>query len=331
MTGAEFPFGRPGPRIGLALGGGVARGWAHIGVLRALLDAGIEPDMVAGTSIGALVGACYLAGKLDAIEDWARSVNRLKAVSYLDFTMSRAGLISGDRLNKEMRAHFGDMTIEHLPKPLVCIASDLSTGREVWLTRGPLVEAVRASYSLPGVFPPMPLEGRWLVDGALVNPLPVSVCVAMGARIVIGVNVNADIGRRVAAGLGPLQSEEDAAFNVDDVVQQAVKSSGGNRALARLAALPSLIKVLLRRDRQGPSVFGVMVSSLSLVLDRATRARLAVDPPDIHITPRVGHIGLAEFDRAEELIALGRVAGENALGDLRDILSYVDASPAPRR
>jgi NTE family protein len=330
MSSAEWMFSRPGqPRIGLALGGGVARGWAHIGVLRALLDAGIEPDMVAGTSIGALVGACYLAGKLDSVEDWARSVNRFKAVSYLDFTMSRAGLISGERLSKEMRAHFGDMTIEHLPKPFVCIASDLTSGREVWLTRGSVVEAVRASYSLPGVFPPMALDGRWLVDGALVNPLPVSVCVAMGARIVIGVNVNADISRRIAAGIGPLQSE--ATFDVDDVVRQAEKSTGTGRGLGRLAALPGLVRVLLRRDRQGPSVFGVMVSSLSLVLDRATRARLASDPPDVHITPRVGHIGLAEFDRAEELIALGRAAGDSAVGELKDILAHADAGLTPRR
>ena len=328
MSASAQPFSPTTmPRIGLALGGGVARGWAHIGVLRAFQDAGIEPDMVAGTSIGALVGACYLAGKLDDIEDWARSINRLKAVGYLDFTMSKAGLIGGERLMRDLRSHFGEMTIEHLPKPFVSVAVDLASGREVWLSRGPVVEAVRASFSMPGVFPPMYLDGRWLVDGALVNPLPVSACVAMGARIIIGVNINADTGRWVAGGLEPLQSE--GVFDVDDVVRQAESSSGW--AIERLAALPGLIRMLLRRDRQGPSVFGVMVSSLSLVVDRATRARLATDPPDVHVIPRIGHIGLAEFDRAEELIALGRAAGDSAVGELAAILADADKGASPRR
>ena len=320
MIGADRTIAGPSqPRIGLALGGGVARGWAHIGVLRAFQAAGINVDMVAGTSIGALVGACYLAGKLDAVEDWARAVTRIKAVGYLDFTLGKAGLIGGERLAREMRNHFGDMTIEHLPKPLVCIAADLASGREVWLNRGPLVDAVRASFSLPGVFPPLPLDGRWLVDGALVNPVPVSACVAMGAHLVIGVNLNADIGRRVTAPFGSLQGDD--GFNVDDVVRQAESSTINLGALGRLAALPGLVRVLLRRDRQGPSVYGVMVASLNLVIDRATRARLATDPPDIHVTPRLGHIGLAEFDRAEELIALGRAAGETAAAELSEILS----------
>lgn len=328
MTSTDWAISNTNlPPIGIALGAGVARGWAHIGVLRAFQEAGIDADMVAGTSIGALVGACYLAGKLDEIEDWARSITRLKAAGYLDFTVSKPGLIGGERLTREMRAHFGDMTLEHLPKPLVCVASDLGSGREVWLSRGPLVEAVRASFAIPGIFPPQQLDGRWLVDGALVNPLPVSACVAMGARLIIGVNVNADFGHRAVTGLVPLQSE--GGLDLDDVVRQAESVSGSVPGLGRLSALPGLIRVLLRRDRQSPSVFGVMVSSLNLVIDRATRSRLATDPPDIHVVPRISHIGLTEFDRAEELIALGRAAGEMAVAELNELLAHanIDAPP----
>jgi len=314
------------PKLGIALGGGVARGWAHIGVLRALTRAGIEPDIVVGTSIGAVVGGCYLAGKLDAVESWARSINRLKAVGYLDFRMRKPGLIAGERLAREMHAQLGNVHIEDLPRPFACVTTDLVTGHEVWLTRGPLAEAIRASFSMPGVFPPMQIGGRWLVDGALVNPVPVSVCIALGARMVIGVNANGEGIRRIrgpgggtVSPGGPLQPRID----VDDVVRAAVKAERAERGRwgTGLPGLAGLIRQILRPDRNTPSLFGVMVASLGIVLDRATRSRLAGEPPDIHIAPRIGHIGLAEFDRANELIDLGAKAGEAAVPDIREALA----------
>ena len=166
------------PLIGLALGGGGARGWAHIGVMRTLGRAGIVPDIICGTSVGALVGGVHLAGKLDALEAWARSLHRLRIMSYLDFRVS-GGMIGGQRLRAVMREHLGAVSIEELPAPFTCVATDLVTGHEVWLNRGDLVDMLRASFSLPGLFSPVQVEGRWLVDGALVNPLPVSVCRAM--------------------------------------------------------------------------------------------------------------------------------------------------------
>ncbi len=315
------------PKVGLALGGGVARGWAHIGVLRALQRAGIQPDVVVGTSIGAVVGGAYLAGKLDAVESWARSINRLKAVAYLDFKMRKPGLIGGERLARELRTHLGDRHIQDLPRPFVCVCTDLVTGHEVWLSRGLLADAIRASFSMPGVFPPMQIGGRWLVDGALVNPVPVSVCVALGARMVIGVNVNGEGVRRIRSpGGGPLQNTE--AFDVDEVVRAAVKAERGERG-GWGVALPGLIRQIFRRDRNAPSLFGVMVASLGIVLDRATRSRLAGEPPDIHIQPRIGHIGLAEFDRADELIDLGAKATEAAVPDIREAMALFGIRHTP--
>lgn len=184
------PPAHPGKtRIGLALGGGSARGWAHIGVIRALQDAGIEPDIVCGTSIGALVGAAYVGGELDPLEAWVRSLRLQTVVGFLDFSLT-GGLIKGEKLIGFFRNHFVDRDIRELARPFGAVATDLQRGREVWLREGPVTDAVRASIALPGLFTPVQLDGRWLVDGGLVNPVPVSLCRAMGADLVIAVDLN---------------------------------------------------------------------------------------------------------------------------------------------
>lgn len=330
------------PVIGLALGGGVARGWAHIGVLRALEEAGIRPDIVAGTSIGAVVGGCYVAGKLDPLEAWARRLNRLRMISYMDFKVRQPGLIGGKRLARELRANLGDMAIDSLDRPFISVATDLNSGHEVWLRDGRLVEAVRASYALPGIFPPLTINGRSLVDGALVNPVPVSVCLAMGATMVIAVNLNADlVGRGRIPGT---KFQRATGFDVMDYLKTGNGANGetaGSRGESRgesngrkkntnsnpngLFGLNVVLGKLFGRSTDMPSVFGVMTSSLGIILDRLTRSRLAGDPPDIHIAPRLGHVGLMEFDRAEELIELGYTSTAQAIPDIidaRNILEY---------
>ncbi|MEO3433131.1 patatin-like phospholipase family protein [Inquilinus sp. CAU 1745] len=294
------------PRLGLALGGGVARGWAHIGVVRALARAGIEPDIICGTSIGAVVGGCHLAGKLDELEEWARSLNRLRVMSYMDFRVRQPGLIGGDKLARELRNNLGDRTIESLDRPFVTVAADLSTGHEIWLNKGSIVDAMRASFSLPGIFSPMLVDNRWLIDGALVNPVPVSVCVAQGADMVIAVNLNADIIGRARAPGNSFPTV--AGFDVLDEMENAAPVEPG--------MLSGLVRRVFRRERDTPSLFGVMASSLAIVMDRITRSRLAGDPPDVHIGPKLGHIGLMEFDRAEEMIRLGEEATEATLPDI---------------
>jgi NTE family protein len=310
---------RTRPRIGLALGAGVARGWAHIGVLRALKRLGIEPDIVTGTSVGALVGGCYLAGHLDTLEEWTRNLSRMKIVSYLDLRVRSGGLISGGRLMAEMNKHMGDKRIEDLPMPFAAIATDLVTGHEVWLRTGPLVESLRASFSLPGVFPPICIDQRWLVDGALVDPVPVSACRALGAEMVIAVNLNADIlgkARKPGATIATA-----AGFDLLQVLdeEQAQETPPPSR-------LNALTRRVFNREYDGPSLFGVMVSSLGIITDRIGRTRLAGDPPDVQIAPRLGHVGLLEFDRAAEAVDEGAAATERAIPDIADALRVFSAN-----
>ncbi len=199
FDGMDLPVPKPRKSgIALALGGGAARGWAHIGVLRALDEAGIEINMIAGTSIGALVGGCYLAGKLDALEEFARSLTKRRIFGLLDFKLGGNGLFGGMRLTARLHEHLDGLTFADLPKPLVCVAAEIRTGHEIWLSEGSLIDAMRASYALPGVFEPVICNGRVLVDGALVNPVPVSVCRAYEQPLVVAVNLHYDLFGRAA-------------------------------------------------------------------------------------------------------------------------------------
>ncbi len=298
--------GQPG--IGLVLGGGLARGFAHIGVIRTLRRHGIYPSIVTGTSIGAVVGAAYLSGQLNELEDWSLSLNRFRVLSYLDFKVRSAGLIGGQKLKAILEEHFEDMQIEDLPHPFIAIAADLVTGHEVWLRKGSLVEAITASFALPGVFPPVERNHRFLVDGALVNPCPVSPCQAMGARMTIAVDLNADlIGKAVKPGDNFQTVAGFDLFNDDDVPPEKQKPFKNF----------SLTRRLFRRESDHPSLFGAMVSALGIIQDRLTRSRLAGDPPDVHIKPHIGHIGLLEFEKAKEIIILGEEAAERAMPEIR--------------
>ncbi|MCB1782961.1 MAG: patatin-like phospholipase family protein [Alphaproteobacteria bacterium] len=296
------------PELGLALGGGMARGFAHIGVLRALNRHGIYPTLIAGTSIGAVVGGCYLADKLDKIEEWARGLNRFKVFSYLDFRVRSAGLVGGKRVRDTLAPHFENMTFEDLPHKMVCIATDLASGHEVWLRKGNLMDAMFASFALPGVFPPVERENRFLVDGALVNPCPISPCQALGARMTIAVDLNSDlIGKAAKPGTSYQTITGFDVFNTQDVPKEDQKQFQSS----------SLSRRLFRREDNNPSLFGVMVSALGILQDRLTRSRLAGEPPDIHIKPAIGHIGLLEFERADELIAAGEEATVKLIPEIK--------------
>ena len=193
VVGEPAPAASQRPNIGLALGGGAARGFAHIGVMRTLLAHGIVPDVIVGTSIGAVVGGCYACHQLESLEAWARGLTVRGVLGYLDISLSGVGLIGGGRLAARLLHAIGETAIEELPVRFAAIATELMTGHEIWLSRGRLVDALRASYSLPGLFPPVRIGGRWLVDGALVNPVPVSAARALGARVVIAVHLNSDM------------------------------------------------------------------------------------------------------------------------------------------
>lgn len=298
---------KPNPAIGLALGSGLARGFAHIGAIRALEKHEIKPGIVTGTSIGALVGGCYLAGKLDEFEEWALALTRRKVFGYLDFRIRSAGLIGGNRLINLLTEHFEDMKIEDLACPYIAVAADLVTGHEIWLRDGKFIDSVRASFAMPGVFPPVDLNGRKLVDGALVNPVPISPCAALGARVTIAIDLNGDmIGKAAKPGQNYHTVAGFDVFNPEHIAEEDQGIFSGGFA-----------QRMFRRDPSQPSLFGVMISSLNILQDRLTRSRLAGDPPDVHIKPRIGHIGLLEFERAKEMIKEGGEAVERKLPELQ--------------
>lgn len=302
------------PRIGLALGSGVAKGFAHIGVIRALLRHGIKPNIVTGTSIGAVAGGAYMAGRLDEFEKWGKSLNRFRLMSYLDFRVNSGGLIGGKRIFSLLEKNFGDLNIEDLNGPFVAVASDMVTGHEVWLRKGSLVNAMRASFALPGIFPPVFIDNRWLLDGALVNPVPISPCRALGAQMVIAVNLGGDfIGK---AKKPDVSYPTVAGFDIlnDESVskeQKAEIEKGG------------VTKRFFQREKDSPSLFGVMMSAMNISQYRLSRSRMAGDPPDVQISPRIGHIGLMEFDRAQECIDAGEEAVERAMPYIMDAYSVL--------
>ncbi|MGE3771156.1 MAG: patatin-like phospholipase family protein [Bdellovibrionales bacterium] len=302
------------PKIGLALGSGVARGWAHIGVLRALRKIGIEPDIICGCSIGAVVGGIYLANKLDELEEWARDLTKLKIVSYLDLKVRDGGIIGGGRIGQEIYKHLGEIKIEELPKAFAAVTADMVTGHEIWLRNGLLKDAIQASFALPGIFPPVNVDKRWLVDGALVNPVPVSVCRSLGAEMVIAVNLNADLLGKVRRP--DMSVPTVTGFDLVSLVDE--HRNGAVPVISKKGLLDSFTQRLFQRDSDGPSLFGVLVNTINIMQDRIARARLAGDPPDVQITPRLGHVGLLEFDRAAEAITEGEAAVQRAETELGD-------------
>lgn len=282
-------------KIGLALGSGSARGWAHIGVIRALEEEGIKPDIVTGCSIGSLVGAAYAGGHLDALQQWVNELSFLDVVRLLDVKMN-GGLIEGDSLMGSFRNKIAQLNIEQLPLPYAAVATDLNSGREVWLQDGPLPDAVRASIALPGLFSPVQMDNRWLVDGGLTNPVPVSLCRAMGAEVIIAVNLNSDIvGKHLRERKEREQHpERDLFTQLLDKVNDSLKDTRMSQWLSER-----------QQQRESPGMFEVMASAINIMQDRITKSRMAGDPPDVLISPRLGKLGLLEFDRAEEAIAEG--------------------------
>lgn len=307
----EAPSGKP--RLGLALGGGAARGWTHIGVLRTLARAGVKPDIIAGTSIGSLVGGIHAAGRLDDLQDWAVSLTKRRIVGLMDFHIGGSGLISGDRLRRLLGAELMDVRIEDLATKYAAIATELGTGHEIWLTHGSLVDAMRASYALPGVFDPVRLGGRWLMDGALVNPIPVSAARAMGADVVVCVNLNGDPGGRGTTIQSHRAERDPTSLTPDlEVRPSAPWLSSFSGAARRVRSLVGRAQ----DDNPAPGLVGVMIDAFNITQDRISRSRLAGDPPDVMISLRLAKIGLFDFHRAAEAIEQGAAAAVRIVDDI---------------
>ena len=295
------------PHIGLARGSGSARGWSQIGVIRALEQAGISAEIVCGTSIGALVGAAYAAGEIERLHDWVQGLRWQSVVSLVDLRMN-GGLIEGGKLVDFFRAHFRDEGIARLPKAFGCVATELASGREVWLRDGPVIDSVRASIAMPGLFTPVERDGRLLVDGGLVNPVPVSLCRAMGADIVIAVDLNWDlIGRRHWTP-GPVGTQEtgepEGVLATFFSKWRATRRDDGDAEAAG----------------EAPSLLEVLSTSLNIMQVRITQSRLAGEPADAMIRPRLAGIAAMDYHRAEVAIAEGERAAQRALPQIAELL-----------
>ena len=300
------------PVVGLALGGGAARGFAHIGILRTLLAHGIEPSVVVGTSIGAVVGGAYAAGHLDTLEEWARSLQVRNILGYLDIRLNGSGLIGGEKLAARLEASIGKTLIEELPLKFASVATEVRTGHEIWLTHGTLVDAMRASYALPGIFSPVLVGDRWLVDGALVNPVPVSAARALGAEIVIAANLSSDVFTHSTT----IYSHGTPV----EVPETVIDPDPPKRRFGKFFSPERTVKREFFGSAGRPGISSVMVDAFNIMQDRITRARLAGDPPDLLITPRVGQIGWFDFHRAADLIDFGSRAAERALDSIQEAI-----------
>ena len=305
-------------RIGLALGSGSARGWAHIGVIRALSKMGIEPEIVAGTSIGALVGAAYASNQLDMLENWVVSLTWKEILNVVDLSLVSGGLIQGEKLLQFAHDHLNDPLIESLPRQFGAVATELDTGREMWFRDGPLIDGVRASIGLPGLFAPVKLKGKWLVDGGLANPVPVSLCRAMGADIVIAVNLNDDLvgkhGRKTSGEVESLELEENADSNYLERISAQLRNS-------LYEGKDVLLSQLFGENIDNPGLFEVLASSINIMQDRITRSRMAGDPPEVTLSPRLSSLGLLEFDQASMAIEEGYACVKRMRPALEEVLA----------
>jgi NTE family protein len=303
-------------KIGLALGGGAARGLSHIGVLQELLEADIKPDVIAGTSMGAFVGGAYAAGKLEVVEIWAQKLTMLGFSALLDVGLTRGGVIDGQRVSDWLVELGMDQPIEALPVPFAAVATDLADGTEIWLREGSLAAAIRASISVPGILRPVLLDGRWLVDGGLVNQIPVSTCRALGANFVIAVNVTEGLlGQRqekLRAGTAQ-NAERKRTARIAHILADLPEALRGPATYI----LPGLIK----GGPETPAYFDVLANSLNIMQARMTHARMAADPPDVTIVPDVAALTMLDFDRSKEAVSAGRAAAKRATVTIRELIA----------
>ncbi|MFT5900218.1 MAG: NTE family protein [Glaciecola sp.] len=285
-------------KIGLALGAGAARGWAHIGIIKALQSAGVKIDVVAGCSIGAYVGAAFASGKLDELEAWANTLTEWQVFKLLGVGFRRGGLASGQKIFEKLKEDFCVDTFEEMDIPFSCVATDLYSGKEVVFNSGEVGDSIQASCAIPALFSPVDHNGRWLVDGAVVNPVPVNQCRHMGADFVIAVNLSADFRPRQIENCE--KEHEENQKKTDDMLDKA--SDGFIKKWFSPDASPN--------KRVPPGIVGVMSSSLEILQARVTRSRLAGEPPDILIEPQLRDVGTLEFHRAIEVGEQGRHAVE---------------------
>lgn len=308
------------PRIGLALGSGSARGLAHVGVIRAIEDVGIKIDYIAGTSMGALIGAVHAAGKLGELETTFLGFDWKKTASFFDVVLPRSGLLDGAKVSALVRSHIHADDIEALPITFAAVASDLTSGKEVVIRTGDIIEAVRASISVPGIFTPVRRNGQLLVDGGLTNPVPTSAVRVMGADFIIAVDLNHQIvnGKNLKPLLPVASNEESDPGPRSAWMGRYTQTMQSLKQKLLASDAPGRTQLLrwLAREEPLPSIFEVLLASINIMETSITQTRLHIDQPDIIIQPPLGHIRFLEFGRAEEIIAIGYAHTQRQLAAL---------------
>jgi len=297
------------PVIGLALGSGSARGWAHIGVIEELEKLGVRPDIVAGTSIGALVGAVYVSGQLEEFTEWVKKLTARDVFGLIDLKLS-GGMVKGEKLFGLFLEQHRNPAIEKLAQKFISVTTEMRSGREIWIARGPILSAARASCAMPGLFTPVQHEGRWMLDGGLVNPVPVSACRAYGADVVIAVNLNVQLVGTHLSRSSRQQAETETSATVEEK-----------------SIWQKVADYFTAGEGEPPSFFDVIAASVNIMQDRITRSRMAGDPPEITLVPLLPDFALMDFHRAAEAIEEGRrLVQRNA----DDILAHIGRAPATR-
>jgi NTE family protein len=304
-------------KVGLVLGSGASRGWSHIGIIKALVKEGIEPDIVTGTSVGAMIGACYLAGNLQKLEDWVLASSRSDVYRFFNVRLTQSGFVDSNRLRGFLHEYVADeeLQIEDLNKPFTAVATNLRNGREVWFQKGGVAHAVSASMALPGLFPAVSDNDQWLVDGGLVNPVPVSACRALGAEVVIAVNLNTDI-------VNKRSTKKKVIEKPDNESEKETKKKKGvlHKVKQTTRDMTSSIFSESNKDEEAPGLFMSVTNSINIVQDRITRSRMAGDPAEVMISPKLSHIGMLEFQRAGEAIEEGERCVQERLDEIKRAL-----------
>lgn len=322
MSETTIPSARQsGPRIGLALGSGSSRGWAHIGVLHALQEIGVRPAIVTGASVGALVAAAYASDQLPQLEKWVRTLTRVDIWRLLDTTFRGGGVMRGNRLMQAIGHQIKDHDIEALPVAFGAVAADLNTGEEIWLKGGSMLTAVRASSGMPGLFTPVWHQDRWMIDGGVVNPVPITLCRALGADFVIAVNLNVPVTNRWTGQRLSVQLEADPMPRQTEGVPAPEEPEGWAFVDKWSELVDGLVESFRSERDPEPGMFEVMAASIHIMQDHIARSRMAGDPPNLTISPDLGHFQLMDFHRADEAIEIGR----QAVTQFKDSLSGLSA------
>ena len=306
-------------KVGLVLGSGSSRGWAHIGVLEALAEESIPIDFIVGCSVGSYVAALYACGSLDSLKQFVLKMDGKKVYSYFDIVLPRSGLLDGTKRLRELFCMHTDVKeFSELATPVLMVATDLETGTRVILKSGKILEALRATMSIPGIFAPARVNNRWLVDGGVVDPVPVSVARVMAADVVIAVDLNSAVvsrNRSIATQKAEEEKQPESRVRKSEMIQKL-----SDYYATAEHGFKNKINELLKKESSRPDIIETVTSSINIMQDRITRVNLAVTPPDVLIRPRLGGLKMLDFDQVAHTIEEGYIEAKEKIEDIKCLL-----------